>query len=145
MNKTIHKIGLLLALAAFSAGLAWAQTAPAPYQPKFANDPARSEAEAQALGYIRVIWRAQRDYKKRHNQYADSLMTLAGTGSVTKRMAKTTQRGDYKVSFHARKDGYVLAMAPGQIGPDRRAFYADEDGIHADEQKPADASSPLVK
>ena len=69
------------------------------YQPKFPGDPARSESEAQALGYMRVVLRAQREYKKRHDKYAETLEALAGTGSFTKRMAHTTDRGDYTASF----------------------------------------------
>src|ERR1700681_3250647 len=43
------------------------------YQPKFKGDPARSESEAQALGYMRVVLRAQREYKKKHDKFAPSL------------------------------------------------------------------------
>src|SRR5438876_11482019 len=117
--------GLLFA----SAVLASAQTASAPtgaqasqtaqgaYQPKFPGDPARSESEAQALGYMRVVLRAERDYKKRHSKYTDSLAALAGTGTFTKRMAHSTERGDYTASFrpnHDRPnhDGFVLTMTP---------------------------------
>ena len=64
---------------------------PVPYQPKFAGDPARSESEAQALGYMRVVLRAQKEYKKRHNKFAESLPALAGTGSLTKRMARSNE------------------------------------------------------
>jgi len=123
-------------------------TAPAgpAYQPKFAGDPARSESEAQALGYMRVVLRAQKEYNKRHDKYADSLMDLAGTGSLTKRMAKTTDRGDYSVGFKAHKDGYILTMTPKQLDANHRSFYAEEDGvIHADDQKAADLSSPKIK
>jgi hypothetical protein len=129
------------------AGLLLAQApAPAPYQPKFAGDPARSESEAQALGYMRVVLRAEREYKKRHNKYADSLEALAGTGSFTKRMAHTTDRGDYTASFRAHKDGFVLTMTPKQMDNEHRSFYAEEDGaIHADDQKAADMDSPKVK
>ena len=133
------------------AGLAKGQEqAPAqaatPYQPKFPGDPARSESEAQALGYMRVVLRAQREYKKRHNKYADSLMGLAGTGSLTKRMARTTERGDYTVGFQSQKDGFVLTMTPKQLDQQHRSFYAEEDGvIHGDDQKPADMNSPIVK
>lgn len=117
-----------------------------PYQPKFAGDPARSEAEAQALGYMRVVLRAQREYKKRHNKFADSLLDLAGTGSLTKRMAKTTERGEYSVGFRSHKDGFVLTMTPKELKADRRSFYAEDDGvIHGDDQKPADEDSPKVK
>jgi len=54
----------ILAFGMMRRGLAMAQ-APiagqpaAGYQPKFAGDPARSEAEAQALGYMRVVLRAE--------------------------------------------------------------------------------------
>jgi hypothetical protein len=120
------------------------------YQPKFPGDPARSESEAQALGYMRVVLRAQHLFEKRHGKYADSLTTLAGTGSFTKRMASTKDRGDYTASFHSHKgkedEGFVLTMTPKQMDADHRSFYAEEDGaIHADDQKPADADSPKVK
>ena len=124
------------------------QTAPSEptYKPKFPGDPARSESEAQALGYMRVVLRAQRDYKKRHDHYAESLADLAGTGSFTKRMAHTTERGDYSVGFRTHKDGYILTLTPKQLDAQHRSFYAEEDGIiHADEQKAADASSPRIK
>jgi hypothetical protein len=117
-----------------------------PYQPKFKGDPARSESEAEALGYMRVVLRAQREYKKRHDKFAGSLMALAGTGSMTKRMAKTTDRGEYTVGFRSEKEGFVLALTPKQMDQDHRSFYADEDGvIHADDQKAADATSPKIK
>jgi len=118
----------------------------APYQPKFAGDPARSESEAQALGYMRVVLRAQREYKKRHNKFAESLPALAGTGSLTKRMARSNERGDYTVGFRSQKDGFVLTMTPKQMDSEHRSFYAEEDGvIHGDDQKAADANSPKVK
>jgi hypothetical protein len=142
----------ILAVGMMGVGLLLAQApAPAPYQPKFAGDPARSESEAQALGYMRVVLRAEREYKKRHNQYADSLEALAGTGSFTKRMAHTTDRGDYTASFRAHHDGpnhdgFVLTMTPKQMDSEHRSFYAEEDGaIHADDQKAADMDSPKVK
>jgi hypothetical protein len=135
----------ILAIAMVGTGLARAQ-APAPYQPKFAGDPARSEPEAQALAYMRTMLRAQREYKKRHNHYAESLMALAGTASFTKRLAQSTERGDYSVGFRSHKDGFVLVMTPKQMDAEHRSFYAEEDGIiHGDDQKPADADSPRVK
>jgi hypothetical protein len=135
----------ILAIAMVGTGLARAQTS-APYEPKFPGDPARSEAEAQALGYMRVVLRAQREYKKRHDKYAGSLPALAGTGSLTRRMANTTQRGDYTAGFRSHKDGFVLTMTPKQLDAEHRSFYAEEDGvIHGDDQKPADADSPKVK
>ena len=119
---------------------------PPPYQPKFAGDPARSEAEAQALGYMRVVLRAQKEYKKRHDKFASSLPALAGTGSLTRRMANTTDRGDYMVGFKTQKDGFVLTMTPKQMDATHRSFYAEDDGvIRGDDQKAADATSPKVK
>ena len=151
-----------LGVAMMGAGPAWAQTqepgappetlapapapAPAPYQPKFAGDPARSESEAQALGFMRVVLRAQKEYKKRHDKFAESLPALAGTGSLTKRMARSTERGDYTVGFRSQKDGFILAMTPKQMDNEHRSFYAEEDGvIHADDQKAADQNSPRIK
>ena len=158
----------ILAVGMMGAGLAWAQaessspttgptTGPttaqpsATYQPKFPGDPARSESEAQALGYMRVVLRAENAYKKRHNKYADSLASLAGTGTFTKRMAHSTERGDYTASFRpnhdrANHDGFVLTMTPKNMDSDHRSFYAEEDGvIHGDDQKAADMDSPKVK
>lgn len=125
-----------------------AASAPAlpPYQAKFPGDPARSDSEFKALGYMRVVLRAQREYKKRHDQYAKSLAALAGTGTFTRRMARSTDRGDYTVEFHSKKDGFTLAMVPKQYDAQRRAFYAEDDGaIHAEEDKPATAESPKIK
>ena len=138
---------------------AWAQSAAAtsaPYKPQFPGDPARSDSEAQALGYMRVVLRAENTFKKRHGKYAESLESLAGTGSFTKRMAHTTDRGDYRASFrphhdrpnHAgpNHDGFVLTMTPKQLDSEHRSFYSEEDGaIHADDQKPADLDSPKVR
>jgi hypothetical protein len=144
----------ILAVGMMGGGLTLAEKAPAqsptqapvPYQPKFPGDPARSESEAQALAYMRTMLRAQREYKKRHNHYAESLAALAGTGSVTKRLAQSTERGDYTVGFRSHKDGFVLTMTPKQMDTEHRSFYAEEDGaIHGDDQKAADLSSPKIK
>jgi hypothetical protein len=119
---------------------------PAAYQPRFPGDPARSDSEAKALGYMRVVLRAQRDYKKRHSKYAESLAALAGTGSFTKRMAAKTDRDDYTVSFGSQPGGFVLTMTPKQMDAEHRSFYAEGDGwIHADDQKAADMESPKIK
>jgi hypothetical protein len=126
-----------------SAAPAGASTA---YQPKFPGDPARSDSEAGALGYMRVVVRAQSQYNKKHDSFATSLTDLVNTGSFTRRMAKTTERGDYTVGFKGKKDGYVLTMTPKNLDAQHRSFYADEDGIiRGDETKAADASSPKVK
>src|SRR2546423_7867498 len=112
-----------------------------PYEPKFVGDPSRSESESQALGYMRTVLRAQKVYKEKHGHYAASLMDLATHGGmVTKRMARTTDRGDYVVGFqHTDKshkkvttrrakpskkapsslttedDGYILALTPKNL------------------------------
>ncbi|HXZ33540.1 MAG TPA: hypothetical protein VEH30_14790 [Terriglobales bacterium] len=115
------------------------------YQPKFPGDPARSESEANALGYMRTVIRAQKLYNKKNNKYASSLLDLVHTGSFTRRMANT-DRGDYTVQFQTRKDGYELTLVPKQQDADHRSFYANEDGvIHADEAKTADENSPKIK
>jgi len=120
-------------------------TAQTTYQPKFPGDPARSDSEANALGYMRTVVRAQHVYNKKNDKYASSLAELVHTGSFTRRMANP-DRGDYTVSFHPRKDGYELALTPKQLDAEHRSFYATEDGvIHADDQKPADENSPKVK
>ena len=119
-----------------------AQTA---YQPKFKGDPARSDSEANALGYMRTVIRAQQQYKKKNDKFASTLADLVHTGSFTRRMTQT-DRGDYTVSFHSRKDGYELTLTPKQVDLEHRAFYASEDGVmHADEQKAADENSPVIK
>jgi hypothetical protein len=115
------------------------------YQPKFKGDPARSDSEANALGYLRTVIRAQQQYKKKNDKFASTLSDLVHTGSFTRRMTQT-DRGDYTVSFHSRKDGYELSLTPKQVDLEHRAFYANDDGvIHADEAKAADESSPAVK
>jgi hypothetical protein len=123
-----------------------ADTTQPAYQPKFPGDPARSEAEAEALGYMRVLTRAQKEYDKKHGHYAETLQALVNTGSFTRRMASTTDRGDYHVGFKGKKESYVLILTPKNMDAQHRSFYADEDGvIHADEEKPAGPESPKVK
>lgn len=122
--------------------LAPAQTA---YQPKFKGDPARSDSEAKALGYMRTVVRAENQYDKKNGKYAKSLSELVHTGSFTHRMANT-DRGDYTVGFHQHKDGYELTLTPKQLDAEHRSFYVDEDGIiHADEEKAAGDHSPKVQ
>jgi len=125
-----------------TAILTSAQTA---YTPKFPGDPARSDSEAAALGYMRTVIRAQKEYKTKHGEYAKTLADLVHSGSFTKRMTNT-DRGDYTASFRSHKDGYELALTPKQLDAEHRLFYAKEDGaIHADEEKAASESSPKVK
>ena len=122
------------------------------YKPKFPGDPARSESEAAALGYMRVVLRAEHTYKQRHSKYTTSLAQLAGTGSFTKRMSLSMDRGDYTASFRPHKEknkdeeGFVLTMTSKHMDAEHRSFYAEEDGaIHADDQKAADVDSPKLK
>jgi hypothetical protein len=118
------------------------------YQPKFKGDPARSDSEAAALGYMRTFLRAQKIYKKKNGHYATTLIELSKTGSFTRRMASSTDRGDYTVKFrpHKEKDTFEITMAPKQQDADHRSFFSDQEGkIRADEQKEADASSEPLK
>ncbi len=115
------------------------------YQPKFPGDPAHSDSEANALGYMRTVIRAQKLYYKKNNKYATSLSDLVHTGNFTRRML-STDRGDYTVQFHSKKDGYEVTMIPKQQDADHRSFFANEDGvIHVDETKTADEDSPKLK
>jgi hypothetical protein len=133
--------------------LAGAQT-PTTYQPKFKGDPARSDSEAAALGYLRTFLRAQKIYKKKNDHFASSLTDLAKTGSFTRRMV-STQRGDYTVKFspHKEKDTFEILMTPRQLDSTHRSFYVKNEGttrrddgvIRADEQKEADEHSPILK
>jgi hypothetical protein len=116
-----------------------------PYQPKFHGDPARSDSEAAALAYMRVVLRAQRLFNRQYDHFATSLAELVHSGSFTKRMVNP-DRGDYTATFKGKKDSFVLTMTPKNMDAQHRSFYAEDDGkIHADDTKPADASSPVVK
>ena len=135
-------IGRVTAVALMACLVASAQT---PYQPKFKGDPAKSESEAAALGYMRTVLRAQKQYKKKNDKFADSLADLVHTGSFTKRMVNPN-RGDYSVGFKPNKDGFDLTMTPKQLDAEHRSFYAAEDGvIHGDDQNAANEKSPVVK
>ena len=144
MKKSYFRwMGNILAVLLLSALIA-AQGA---YQPKFHGDPAKSDSEAAALGYMRTVLRAQKQYKKKNGNYATSLSQLVHTGSFTKRMV-SADRGDYTVGFRAKKDKdtFQLTMTPKQMDAEHRSFYADEDGtIHADDQGPASEKSPVLK
>lgn len=129
-------------------------TAQTTYQPKFKGDPARSDSEAAALGYMRTFLRAQKLYKKKNDHYATSLLDLAHTGSFTRRMV-ATERGDYTVKFapHKEKDWFEIEMVPKQLDATHRSFYAkvegnnrrDDGAIRADDQKEADEHSPVLR
>ena len=115
------------------------------YKPKFRADPARSDSEAAALAYMRVVMRAEVGFKKQYGHYAESLRQLVHSGTFTQRMVNS-DRGDYTVGYRAKKDDYFLTMTPKNMDAQHRSFYAEEDGkIHADETKAADATSPVVE
>ncbi len=115
------------------------------YTPKFKGDPARSESEAAALAYMRVVIRAENQFNKQYKHYALTLSELVHSGTFTKRMVDPN-RGDYTASYKGKKDSYVLTMTPKTLDATHRSLYAEEDGkMHADETKPADGDSPVVK
>jgi hypothetical protein len=115
------------------------------YQPKFKGDPAKSDSEAAALGFMRTVVTAQKNYKAKHNAYATSLQDLAGTGSITRRTVASKKRGDYTVGFSGKADNYKLTMTPDHIDTTHRAFFVDATGkIKAEEDKPATATSPAA-
>jgi hypothetical protein len=145
LGKRMRRSAAVVTLGTFvlaGTALLAGQTA---YQPKFVGDPAHSDSEAVALGYVRTLMRAQHSYHTKNGHYATSLMDLVHVGSFTRRMAETEQ-GDYKVSFHSRKDGFELTMTPKQLDADHRSFYTNEKGaIHGDDQKTATEDSPVLK
>src|SRR5215469_17089390 len=119
-------------------------TAPG-YTPKFRGDPARSDAEAEALAYMRVVMRAEVGFNKKYGHYANSLAQLVHSGTFTQRMVNP-DRGDYTVGYRGKKDNYILIMTPKALDAQHRSFYADDDGkIRADEAKTADANSEVVE
>jgi outer membrane lipoprotein-sorting protein len=120
------------------------QSAPA-YTPKFKGDPARSDSEAAALAYMRVVIRANKQFNKQYGHYALNLNELVHSGSFTKRMVNP-DRGDYTASYKGKKDSYLLTMTPKALDAQHRSFYADDDGkIRADETKPAGPESPILR
>jgi hypothetical protein len=129
----------------FEPVLVTAQSPTSTYQSKFPGDPAHSDSEAAALAYMRVVIRAQHRFNKQYGHYATTLAELVHSGSFTKRMVNP-DRGDYTAEFKGKKDSFILSMTPQHLDADHRSFYADDDGkIHADDAKPADAESPVVK
>lgn len=119
--------------------LSWSQE----YQPKFKGDPAKSDSEAAALGFMRTVVTAEKNYKAKHNGYTKTLQDLAGTGSITRRTVATNKRGDYTAAFHAKPEGYELTMTPDHQDGTHRAFFVDQAGkIKGEEDKPATAASP---
>jgi hypothetical protein len=150
MNKSFLVLIVVAIMMALAPAPVLAQTPQAAqsattYQPKFPGDPAHSDSEAAALAYMRVVIRAQHRFEKQYGHFAITLQELVHSGSFTKRMVDPN-RGDYTASFKGKKDSFMLTMTPNHLDPDHRSFYAEDDGkIHADETKPADADSPVVK
>jgi hypothetical protein len=123
------------------AGLCWSQD----YQPKFKGDPAKSDSEAAALGFMRTVVNAEKNYKAKKSGYAPSLQALVGQGSFTRRMADSKKRGDYVVGYRPVPDGYHLTLTPDHLDATHRAFFVDQTGkIKAEEDKAATESSPSV-
>jgi hypothetical protein len=155
MKKRLKRKGLEGMKDGYSWALRWVLTGvmgtallaagQTPYQPKFAGDPARSDSEAIALGYMRTVLRAQHTYKVKNGKYADSLASLVHTGTFTRRMVDP-DRGDYTVSFHPHKDGFDLLLNPKHQDAEHRSFFSKEDGvIHGEEQGTANENSPRLK
>lgn len=109
------------------------------------SGPATSPAEARAVGYMRTVFGAQREYKKKHGAYATSLASLVGNGSFTRRMA-TSDRGDYIVHFAGTGQGFSLGMVPKTFDAEHRAFFINETGtLRVEPDKPAGLQSPALK
>ena len=122
-----------------------AQQPPAVYTPHYHGDPAHSQAEAVALGYMHTLVYAQKLYLKKHGKYATSLYALVGSGSFTKRMANP-DRGDYTVSFHGGETKYAVQLTPRTFDAGHRAFWTNQNGIeHVEVDKPATEDSPVLK
>ncbi|MGA6984215.1 MAG: hypothetical protein WBZ11_21855 [Candidatus Sulfotelmatobacter sp.] len=145
-----RRIGILVIIAAAAIlvtlpGRLQAQTPAVAYQPKYKGDPARSDSEFQAIAYMNVVIRAQRHFQKQYGHYATSLAELVHTGTFTKRMVNP-DRGDYTVHFKGKDDSFFLLMTPQHQDAEHRSFYAEDDGkIRAEEDKTANADSPVVK
>lgn len=144
-HTVIASLALAVSMMLAPAPARCAQAPTATYQPKFTGDPARSDSEAAALGYMRVVLRAQHRFQKQYGHFATSLPELVHSGSFTRRMVNP-DRGDYTAGFKGKKDSFILTMTPQHLDAEHRSFYAEDDGkIHAEEEKPADANSPVVK
>ncbi len=151
MSRKFTRFAVIASLALIASTLFAQDSAPAAqasapaYQQKFPGDPARSDSEFAALAYMRVVLRAQRQFNKQYNHYATSLAELVHSGSFTKRMVDPN-RGDYTAGFKGKNDSFILTMTPKQLDAQHRSFYAEDDGkLHADETKPADTDSPVVR
>ena len=146
MLRTMRN-GFLVALVVTAVAMAQEPAAPAAYTPRSPGDPAHSQSEAIALGYIHTLVTAQKLYLKKHTRYAPSLYALAqlGSGSFTRRMAKT-DRGDYNVVYHPGEKKYALQLDPKTYDAQHRAFWVNENGIvHVEGDHPATEDSPVLR
>lgn len=141
MRKAVPSTALALLLAVLAA----AQLPTPPYKSQFPGDPAKSQAEAAALGYMRTAYVAERVYFKKHGHYATSLAELAGHGSFTKRMINP-DRGDYHAIFHGGTERFSLQLTPHQFDASHRGFYVDQSGVYrVEDAQPATAASPKLQ
>jgi hypothetical protein len=149
MNKAFVSVLVFISIVHFAMPVVseaqdGSQSPASTYQPKFPGDPAHSDSEAAALGYLRVAMRAQHLFNKQYGHYATSLPELVHTGTFTRRMI-SPQQGDYVVSFKGKKDAFAISISPNSIDANHRSFYGNEDGkIHADNDKAADDKSPVI-
>jgi len=94
---------------------------------------------------MRVVIRAEKAFNKQYGHYALTLNELVHSGTFTKRMVNPN-RGDYTAGYKGKKDSYIVTMTPKVLDATHRSFYAEDDGkIHADDSKPADKDSPVVR
>jgi len=155
----MKRSGLIVVLAVFATTLLAQQlpadysrpeqnatgTIPSTYTPKYKGDPSRSDSEYNAIAYVRTVVRAEKQFQKQYGHYALTLNELVHTGNFTKRMVDPN-RGDYTAAYKGKKDSYQLTMEPKTPDTEHRFFYADDDAkIRAEEGKPADANSPVLK
>lgn len=154
-NRMLLFALVLLSFAAFaqqsaappaqSSTPAAAAPAPPPYTPQYKGDPAHSQDEAIALGYMHTLIYAERLYMKKHAHYAPSLYSLAGSGSFTRRMIDR-QQGNYTVSFRGGPKNFDVQLTPNQFDAQHRGFWANQTGIiHVAADQPATAESPVLK
>jgi hypothetical protein len=133
MRSNLRRLVVLLVLAAIPSG-ALAQSGPESH--------GKSQAEARALGYMHTVMSAQREYKRKHNEYARSLAALVGKGSFTRRMVNP-DRGDYVAHLSSDGKGYSLSMTPKVFDQEHRAFFGNETGaVRVEADKPANSQSP---
>jgi hypothetical protein len=143
----LKKVMLALLALALIAAAQEPQPAAGTYTPRYPGDPAHSQSEAIALGYIHTVITNEKLYLKKHTRYAPSLYALSqlGSGSFTKRMAKT-DRGDYTVSYRGAETKYALQLTPKQYDAQHRAFWVNETGIvHVEGDHPATQESPVLR